>query len=248
MNHSNQKAFTLIELLVVVAIIAVLVAILLPALQNARQIARRVACGSNLKQCGTFLYTYAVDNNSQVPPSLNISAYMPSIFYVNWGGTTYDLPKMFRDSGCGAIVKVLICPNCPAVPIDEDPRYKAGKHDYMTYSYFPGRTRPTFGFPSVNVPTEISRLGGEKWVMLQDNCFKDQFDLYRSNHPRQGATWEPFVTDTKCSGGWFTSSTFETGANLLFGDGSVNYYLGEELDDVGTAPPGLTYFSKIPLF
>ncbi len=245
--YNKKTSFTLIELLVVVAIIAVLVAVLLPALHNARQIAKRVACGHNLKQCGVILYSYSVENNSRVPPALNISAFMPSIFYVHSGSLLYDLPKMFKDSGCGAIIKVLMCPNCPVYPIDEkDSRYNLGLHDYMTYSYFPGRTRPTFDLPSVDVPTEISKLGSQKWVMMQDNCLKDQFDLYRFNHPTRSAIWSPF--EPKSAGGWYLSDEFNTGANLLFGDGSVGYYTDATLDDVGIAPPGLLYFSKFPLY
>ncbi len=243
----RKIAFTLIELLVVVAIIAVLVAILLPALSNARQIAKRVVCGHNLKQCGVMLYAYAVDNNSHVPPALNNSWYMPSIFYVNWGNDHYDLPKMFKDAGCGGITKILICPNCPAYPIDEpDSRYNQGLHDYMSYFYFPNRTRPTFGLPSVDVPTDLSDLGSQKWVMMQDNCFKDQFDHYCFNHPTKGAEWTPF--EAKSAGGWYTSDEFNTGANLLFGDGSVSYYTDATLDDVGIDMNGLIYFSKLPLY
>jgi prepilin-type N-terminal cleavage/methylation domain-containing protein len=59
MNKTN--GFTLIELLVVVAIIAVLVALLLPALGSARVNAKRVVCGSQLRQIGLALSSYAQD-------------------------------------------------------------------------------------------------------------------------------------------------------------------------------------------
>jgi prepilin-type N-terminal cleavage/methylation domain-containing protein len=66
-TQKKRTAFTLIELLVVVAIIAVLIAILLPALSNAREQARQIACGSNLRQVGVAVYTYAAENRDYPP-------------------------------------------------------------------------------------------------------------------------------------------------------------------------------------
>jgi prepilin-type N-terminal cleavage/methylation domain-containing protein len=63
----KKKAFTLIELLVVVAIIALLIAILLPALGRAREMGRRAQCGSNIRQIGLGLNTYAQENGERLP-------------------------------------------------------------------------------------------------------------------------------------------------------------------------------------
>jgi len=61
-----RRAFTLIELLVVISIITMLIAILLPALQAARA----VACGSNMKQIGIGIHSYAADHGSAIPPAV----------------------------------------------------------------------------------------------------------------------------------------------------------------------------------
>ncbi|AQT68088.1 putative major pilin subunit [Anaerohalosphaera lusitana] len=63
----NKEGFTLIELLVVIAIIALLMSIMMPALSMVKERARRVTCGSNLKQVGISLFTYAQDNDNKVP-------------------------------------------------------------------------------------------------------------------------------------------------------------------------------------
>src|SRR3990170_7006808 len=60
----NERGFTLIELLIVVAIIAILAAILIPNFLRARKQAQISATKGNLKNIGTALESYFVDNNN----------------------------------------------------------------------------------------------------------------------------------------------------------------------------------------
>jgi prepilin-type N-terminal cleavage/methylation domain-containing protein/prepilin-type processing-associated H-X9-DG protein len=57
-QSTSDRAFTLVELLVVIAIIVVLIAILLPVLVRVKQQAQQTACASNLRQLGQAMTMY----------------------------------------------------------------------------------------------------------------------------------------------------------------------------------------------
>lgn len=71
----RKAGFTLIELLVVVAIIALLLSILLPSLAGAKKVARRVVCGSNLRQLGIGMRSYALEENEWIVGAPNGSGF-----------------------------------------------------------------------------------------------------------------------------------------------------------------------------
>ena len=62
-SYRSKRAFTLIELLVVISIIAVLMAIMMPALAKVKAQATMVVCKTRLKDLGTSMNMYVVENN-----------------------------------------------------------------------------------------------------------------------------------------------------------------------------------------
>jgi len=120
MNGANGRAaFTLIELLVVIAIIAILAALLLPALQSAKESARRAFCQNNLKQVGTALNGYTIENDGELPHNQSqflTERFFSYVFYTSWGDDwhTYDgfvgLGLLYR-GGYTDVIDIFWCPS-----------------------------------------------------------------------------------------------------------------------------------------
>ncbi len=66
----KRRGFTLIEMLIVIAIIATLAAIMVPVFMRARFKTYHSACGANLRNIGTGLEGYAIENDMNYPENL----------------------------------------------------------------------------------------------------------------------------------------------------------------------------------
>lgn len=226
--------FTLIELLVVVGIIALLMAILLPALGRARQEAMKISCGANMRQWGTAVQTFGMDNKGQFPnPGIRGgSDTRPFVFNDDTSvkNQWLDFNAQYLtilaydaiESGEGSVQW------CPTLEIHRtEPEYKIG------YVYLPHRSNGD----AVYDPD----LAGWLRPRLDGATRKAPFmaDLYAR------MTGDPeSVTEQSSHGG--NDNTTAQGGNFLFEDGSVRWHAGEGIE-IGANDSEREYFFVVPV-
>jgi prepilin-type processing-associated H-X9-DG protein/prepilin-type N-terminal cleavage/methylation domain-containing protein len=100
---SHHRAFTLVELLVVIAIIVILIALLLPVVIAAKRQAQQLACASNLRQIGIAMTMYTEQNKEYFP-----AAVIP-LSWNALGSDVICWPVRLRKSLNGS-TKIFYCP------------------------------------------------------------------------------------------------------------------------------------------
>lgn len=250
LKYITEKAgFTLIELLVVISIIALLLSILIPSLRKVKMQCHQVICASNLRQTGLTILLYADDNKSTLP-------HIPGV--TDTGRTSANLYRI-ENEGLDLLLKpyfgtfkIWHCSAITGAPPFDDP-LNTRDWCYSTYFYFPGRLWPDFGTPYAQ-PISLNKTNNpSSKVMMQDRFSGHLVDKWtKYNHGDGNITWPN--RDTNPSSGFKLGELYKDGdgANLLFYDGSVDWYRFSHLDDVGpmcepgTAPhPNLRVFSKM---
>jgi len=190
-----MAAFTLIELLVVVAIIALLVAILLPSLASARESARASICLSNVKQLGSAVSMYTVDNRLYLPGPVHAPIYHktselyeaeratgtpPTSLYYSANLPSF-LEKYLADFSKRAklVDKVATCPTADRIPVVK--------------SDVPGLPL-TYRLPSGHY---VANTGGKANTARNAKDKKDMHPYFRTT-PRDYFGW----TNVPCPANW----------------------------------------------
>ena len=202
------RAFTLTELLVVIGILAVLAAILLPVFFSARAKARTAACAANLRQIGNGLQNYLQDYDGTYPP------FSEAVFV---GNVSRDNAVTWRDL---LMPYTKWFPHCPDRNNTRPPQYAQGPSaSGYAYNYYlsqaielaPARTAEA-GIPENAVKTPA----------LTISVF-DARDIF-------GSLGKPDTRANKIPGDTTPGAErHEGGANYLFADGHVKWFVPDGL-------------------
>ena len=245
----KKAGFTLIELLVVISIIALLLSILIPSLRKAKMQCRQVICASNLRQTSLTVYFYAEDNKSTLP-------YIPGVTdECSTGPNLYRVGNRGLDLLLELYFETFKIWHCPAItgapPIDDSLNTRTMR--YATYYYFPSRTWPDFGKPGAQLISLNKVNNPASKAMMQDRFEGHLVDNgIKYNHGGGNIVW-PNMSINPASG-FRLGELYKDGdgANILFYDGSVEWYRFSRLDDVGPMcqpghplHPDLKVFSKM---
>ncbi len=220
-NMRQKRGFTLIELLVVVAIIALLIAILLPALGNARNKGKRVSCLSNLRQMGLAAGSYVQDWNFY-PISVSGTG-------IKWEDFIDD-PNLAKTKNLGYAVSLLpyhhvkMLYDCPILA-------QKGCDISYCYNWLAGNDGVAYnkGIRNTLMPDRVSMP--DRFAVIYDQPLKISASagMYKDIDPSDewgGADWAPDGQGVL----WFYEGDYnvegphDTGHNILFADGHVNWF------------------------
>ena len=243
-----RHAFTLVELLVVVGIIAVLIAIMMPALNKAREQANRVKCAANLRSIGQALTMYVLDSRHY--PGCDVSRGMMMSRCAVW-------PTRLRPF-LGGGRRVFHCPSRPsefewpyakgAVAVGGDTAtapltaygYTLGEPllivevSYFSYGYNWWGDGSTSG-NGIERQRGLGATVGVRGLVLpmfrelpgsRVRAAAEMIAITDSNGNGRG---DPCVTPSHDSPNTWPGDVHNRGANVLFCDGHVQWYLRDDL-------------------
>jgi prepilin-type processing-associated H-X9-DG protein/prepilin-type N-terminal cleavage/methylation domain-containing protein len=238
---SRRRAFTLVELLVVIGILVVLIAVLLPAVVRARQQAIRLKCQSNLRSIGHGLTMYVQQYRYYPGAAASSASGMYGVWpvrirpFVGGEQSIFDCPA--EDSDCEWKKNAPPRPAAVLATADDarfgydvgEPlitlRFSYGYNHFGTvFSYIDPKTGTHRGLGLATIPSSMGPIGGE-------------LSAGRVRRPSEMIA----ITDSNADGkqdyliwpsvdGWGPPGLIHSGgANVLFCDGHVQWYLQKDL-------------------
>lgn len=226
-TRNVRVAFTLIELLVVVGIIAVLIAIILPVLGKAREQANRIKCAANLRTMGQAMTMYTQQYRYYPGASIWVTGAVEAGAVAAW-------PPRLR-AFMGGNRDAFHCPSRDDSfrwgDREPTPLIQAAGIQLATVGYHPGEAlvhyKAPFSYGYNATGTSVDKGLGQ-WVGR---------DAVAANRIRQPADMIA-IADSNSGGAHIIKPSYEPawpgrvhsgGANVLFCDGHVTWYVQQEL-------------------
>jgi len=254
----SPRAFTLIELLVVITVIVVLLALLAPALEKAIDAAERARCAANLDAWGIAVFNYTVENKNKLLTSFRR---IGASTHPSWVWGRVDKAQQYPDQWSAPAMQKYVqgvdlvnhiygrlwyCPSngspnrdgynkqlVEQTSIDDPTGWNQYGFFISDYGYF--ARADVWGKRQATLPDALTgrHLAAGK-LLMADSIFRiSQSRAYAWNHGQEGySRWTP-----EFGGPMRTDPSLITGANQLFGDGSVNWkndFRPKEMDESST--------------
>ncbi len=235
-GEKNRIYFTLIELLVVVAIIGILASMLLPSLNRARQYAHRASCINNLKQIGSGLGLYTLDNKDYVIPTPSGDNPPSDMSQSNWQlGWDMHILRYLKNG------KIFTCPGYDKAGIE--PQYADGveaKINQGLDNEIKVKGLKTYGINNINsnnAPTDqrfgwgfskavYSDKGGTRSTAILPKISQEEGDTIAfMDYIRNGKNYAKSFGTTGYPDmrGWYFGHHANQGANIARADGSATW-------------------------
>lgn len=255
MRKQSQRGFTLVELLVVIGIIVLLLAVLLPVLGKVKAQAQQVKCQANLRSIGQALILY-VQQYNYYPAR---AAGQGSDFFAIWPSRLRAVIK--GDSG------IFYCPaqdsRCEwrrdAMPgatratalhaqfgykIDEPVLAVNVTNDFLSYGYNArgtgsgpeGERKRGLGDMVLIGPLPHTPYAADYYGELRANLVRRPAAMIAVADSNGDGNWDSFIAPSD-NPKHHPGKVHNGGANVLFCDGHVQWYLQKDL--ILTPPPDL---------
>jgi prepilin-type N-terminal cleavage/methylation domain-containing protein len=245
----RRGAFTLVELLVVIGIIALLISILLPSLNRARESAVRTQCLSNLRELGNALSLYAAQFNGRVPIGFLAGTAGPEYqfsYVVNFnnGSNSNVGPTNLGLLAAARLIKSGQAYFCPSETIGTF-MYDDPSNPWPSFATFPNDPRGLF---TANGTSRHTRMGyftapASRWRAevaatntpeLATGTASSPLPYYGAKGAAPGTLGYPQLSRLKNQfsaiasdlllGPVDVSRRHKTGVNILFANGSAQYF------------------------
>jgi prepilin-type processing-associated H-X9-DG protein/prepilin-type N-terminal cleavage/methylation domain-containing protein len=255
-RRGRRAAFTLVELLVVIGIIAILIALLMPAIARARENALRVKCAANLRSIGQGMALYVQQYGSY-----------PCFSVTSNNGRSYAIWPTRLRAFAGVHQSVFHCPvqdNQFEWPIDDARPGDRATDPYTRYGYEDGERMLDAAGALFSYGYNANGTGDSSFPLAEQRGLGWMLNLSNPSDPRSGelratrvkvASEMIAVADSSADGwadlivgatsdfrdyqgksGW-PGKVHRGGANVLFCDGHVQWYLQKDLVPASFSDP-----------